>query len=67
MKKPMKRALEHSDEVVIPDALDALIDYDGIAARSEADRWAGRLIPHDEVERQVVGWIHALQAQRRRA
>lgn len=49
------------------DALDAHIDYDGIAARSETDRLAGRLMPQDEVERQVEGWLRALEGERRSA
>lgn len=54
-------------EDVEADALDARIDYEAIAARSEANRRAGRLVRHDEVERQVEVWLRDLQAERRRA
>lgn len=54
-------------DVEAPDALDAHIDYECIAARSEADRAAGRLVPHGEVERQVEVWLRDLAAQRRTA
>ena len=45
------------------DELDARIDYEGIAARSESDRRAGRLLSHQEVERQVEAWLSDLERQ----
>lgn len=44
------------------DPVDTGIDYDAIATRSEADRRAGRLVSHAEVERLVEEWLAAAEA-----
>lgn len=56
-----------NDAEVDLDALDAEIDYEQLVERGEADRRAGRLVSHDEVERLVAEWFQERPAQRRRA
>lgn len=49
------------------EALDAEIDYEQLVAEGEADRAAGRLVSHTDVERLVAEWFPERPAQRRRA
>jgi predicted transcriptional regulator len=67
MWKPSTHDVSAPDAPVVRDALDELIDYKQIAAESEAERRAGHLIRHDEVERQVESWIAELNSTRRKA
>lgn len=59
--------LEHEVDEGLDDALDASLDYEGIAERSEADRRAGRVHGHDDIADWGARLAAELQARRRSA
>ena len=55
------------EEAVRQDDLDAQIDYDGIASRSEADRHAGRVLTREQVRARTDKKLADLRTRRRSA
>lgn len=55
------------DETTIVDELDEQLDYEGIVARSEADRLAGRVLSHDEVRARTSALLASFRTERRSA
>ncbi len=55
------------EETVAPDDLDEQIDYEGIVARTEADRDAGRVLSREQMRARTDKKLAELRARRRSA
>lgn len=67
MTIPNKADASVVEEAVIPDDLDEQLDYQGIVARTEADRDAGRVLSREQMRARTDKKLAELRARRRSA